>query len=173
MNGGPGGVDQGGTSFWTRAIHWEVVAPQDRDRYRPLMHEADEWPAHLESYLYRGVLIAAHEGGVPVGTVLAVVGDDEANAEVMNVAVVGRHRRRGLGTLLMERMEREMEQREVRRLAVGTGNSSFGPLAFYQRLGYRIVGVRRDYFRDAPPMWEDGIRVLDMVLLEKDLPSAP
>lgn len=154
-----------------QAIRWQAVALKDREPYRPLMQEADEWAAHLESYIHRGVLLAAHDGDVPVGTVLAVAStaDREGVAEVMNVAVAGSHRRRGLGTLLMQRIEREMERQGMRRIAVGTANSSFGALAFYQRLGYRMVAVRRDYFRDAAPMWEEGIQVLDMVLLEKAL----
>ena len=47
-----------------------------------------------------------------------------------------------------------------------TGNSSLGELAFYQKSGFRITGVKRDFFADYdPPIFENGIRCLDMVIL--------
>lgn len=42
--------------------------------------------------------------------------------------------------------------------------------AFYQKSGFRMLGIRRDYFADYPePIIENGIRGLDMVLFERQL----
>ena len=54
---------------------------------------------------------------------------------------------------------------------VGTGNSSLDALAFYQRAGFRIVGVIPDFFVDnyPEPIVENGIRCIDMVRLRLTL----
>jgi GNAT superfamily N-acetyltransferase len=59
------------------------------------------------------------------------------------------------------------ESKGARVIDVGTGNSSFAALAFYQRSGFRIVGVVPDFFRDnyPEPIVENGIRCVDMIRL--------
>ena len=58
-------------------------------------------------------------------------------------------------------------------LEVGTGNSSLRELAFYQRFGFRIAGVDRDFFvRRAAGgrlQKQDGIVLRDMVRLRIEL----
>lgn len=56
----------------------------------------------------------------------------------------------------------------VAAVEVGTGNSSIGPLVLYQRVGFRIIGVDRDFFvRHYPsPIYENGLWCRDLVRLE-------
>jgi protein-L-isoaspartate O-methyltransferase len=57
----------------------------------------------------------------------------------------------------------------ARRLEVGTG--SFGyQLAWYQRAGFRVFAVERDFFLDnyEEPIFEDGIQLKDMLRLAVD-----
>jgi [ribosomal protein S18]-alanine N-acetyltransferase len=67
---------------------------------------------------------------------------------VMNVAVAAEHRRRGIATMLLERLF------EVR-------VSNAGAVALYERLGFKPRGVRRGYYtdnrEDALIMWKDPI----------------
>jgi ribosomal protein S18 acetylase RimI-like enzyme len=55
---------------------------------------------------------------------------------------------------------------------VGTASSGTRQLAFYQRLGFRITHVERDYFTEAKGypagLEEDGIPTVDMVWMELD-----
>ena len=61
----------------------------------------------------------------------------------------------------------------AQRVEVGTGNSSIAQLAFYQRVGFRIVGVVPGFFDcDQPPIIEDGIPCRDMVRLALELKKA-
>ena len=57
------------------------------------------------------------------------------------------------------------------RLLVGTGNSSIGNLAFYQKCGFRFLRIERDFFskRDDSPIYEEGILCRDLLLFEMDL----
>ncbi len=59
----------------------------------------------------------------------------------------------------------------ARSLEVGTGSFGF-QLAFYQRQGFRVSRIERDFFaRNYPqPVFENGIRLLDMLRLALDFP---
>jgi hypothetical protein len=55
-------------------------------------------------------------------------------------------------------------------VTVGTGNSSVGPLMFYQRNGFRITGIEQDFFKAYdPPIFEDGVRCLDLIRLSLEI----
>jgi ribosomal protein S18 acetylase RimI-like enzyme len=89
----------------------------------------------------------------------------------MNIAVREDCRGIGLGRRLLGHAIGLAEAKGGRVVEVGTGNSSFDALAFYQRAGFRIVGVIRDFFTDnyPEPIVENGIRCRDMVRLELEL----
>jgi len=49
---------------------------------------------------------------------------------------------------------------------VGTANSSLENIAFYQKCGFRMDHVRRDYFVYVqPPVIQNGIVMRDMLVL--------
>ena len=55
-------------------------------------------------------------------------------------------------------------------MIVGTANSSIDNIAFYQKLGFRMAEIKRDFFKAYPtPIFENGIRALDMIVFEKEL----
>jgi ribosomal protein S18 acetylase RimI-like enzyme len=56
-------------------------------------------------------------------------------------------------------------------LEVGTGNSSIGQLALYQKCGFRITGIDYNYFirHYDEPIFENGIPCRDMIRLAIDL----
>ena len=60
---------------------------------------------------------------------------------------------------------------ECRILEVGTGNAGIGQLALYQRCGFSIESIEKDYFvRHYPePIYENGIECRDMVRLRMEL----
>src|SRR5690606_11155526 len=65
-------------------------------------------------------------------------------------------------------------------LLIGTANSSFGQLALYQKTGFRIFEIRKDYFTQyyREPIYENGLQATDMLMLQLKLtanttPSLP
>ncbi|HEY8415097.1 MAG TPA: hypothetical protein VIK99_04920 [Thermaerobacter sp.] len=62
-------------------------------------------------------------------------------------------------------------QQGYKTIEIGTGNSSIGQLALYQKFGFRITGIDRDFFvrRYRKPIWENGIQCRDMIRLSQDL----
>ena len=84
------------------------------------------------------VYLFAWAGSEPVGHVLLVfssaLGADAAHVE--DLAVDEPWRRRGIGTELMNRCEREALARGYERIEFGVGVDNDGARAFYRRLGY-------------------------------------
>ena len=56
-------------------------------------------------------------------------------------------------------------------LEVGTANAGTGQLAFYQKCGFEIDGIDRDFFRRnyPDPIFENGIECRHMVRLRIEL----
>jgi len=143
-----------------------IVRPRADELPWDLLLEADPSRARIESYLaFDLTRIVRHEGQV-LG-VYVLVRHDAVRFELMNIAVHADWRRRGLGRWLLGHAIGLAESKGGRVVDVGTGNSSFEALAFYQRAGFRIVGVVPDYFvaNYAEPIFENGIRCRDMVRL--------
>jgi HEAT repeat protein len=76
----------------------------------------------------------------------------------------------GIGLRMLRAVLDDLRARGVERAVVGTGNAGIGQLAFYQRAGFRLLRIERDFFTPARgyPAWmeEGGIRLLDMVWMD-------
>jgi ribosomal-protein-alanine N-acetyltransferase len=80
---------------------------------------------------------------------------------VMNIAVDPPHRKRGIATMLLERLF-ELTADDARRgytLEVRVSNAT--AIALYERLGFTARGLRRGYYtdnrEDALIMWKDAV----------------
>ena len=140
-----------------------------RDRWIALLELADE-PAPLRRYLHDGVLYGAVDDPLhrPIGAVLAIELDDDTT-ELRAVAVDDDEQGRGLGTWMVgEVCDRLCAS--GKRIVVGTASSGIRQLAFYQRLGFRLTHVERDFFteeRGYPPgLEENDIPTRDMVWMD-------
>ncbi len=64
----------------------------------------------------------------------------------------------------------EARRRQVQSVLVGTANSSIDNISFYQKCGFRMDSIRRDFFTYCPsPVYENGIRTIDMIVFRYDL----
>lgn len=129
---------------------------------------ADPSEESIKKYLGRSLVFVGTVDGSVVGVALLEL--DGEVAELWSIAVAEAHQGKGLGRMLLQHVLAEARGRGVRRVELGTGNSSLSQLAFYQRNGFRMVGVVADYFGDyQPPVVENGIVCRDMVRLEVEL----
>ncbi|HEU4327756.1 MAG TPA: GNAT family N-acetyltransferase [Roseiflexaceae bacterium] len=86
-------------------------------------------------------------------------------AELMELGVAPEQQGRGLGRAIIAWLVEEAGRRGRRELQVGTTNSNLRAIAFYQKCGFRMDSVRRDYFRYyREPHYENGIQVRDMLV---------
>lgn len=126
---------------------------------------ADPSVAKINGYLPASRCFVAGSGETSVGVCVVIPLGQDAY-ELMSIAVAPDHQQDGVGTQLLKHTIEAVRKLGVRRLEVGTG--SFGyQLTFYQRQGFRVTSIDRDFFvRNYPePIFEAGIQLRDMLRL--------
>ncbi len=90
---------------------------------------------------------------------------------MVNVAVAEEFHGQGIGKKLVKHAIQTAKDKGYQTIEVGTGNSSIGQLALYQKCGFRISGVDRDFFirHYEEEIFENGIQCVDMIRLSQDL----
>lgn len=134
---------------------------------------ADESPEQVANYIDEGdlfVLDDADGGALGITLVLYAEG---GTAELKAIAVRPDRQGQGLGKRMLQQVLDGLRNKGTRRVLVATGTSSLAPLALYQKLGFRLFRIDRDYFtpeRGYPDeIVENGIRLRDMVWLDQEL----
>ncbi len=78
---------------------------------------------------------------------------------VMNLAVDPEHRRRGIASLLLDRLFETTDEGTRRGYTLEVRVSNEGAIRLYERAGFRARGIRRGYYtdnrEDALIMWRD------------------
>jgi ribosomal protein S18 acetylase RimI-like enzyme len=124
----------------------------------------------VEEYLPRGLCYLAEYGPQVVG-VLVLVRTRPETMEIVNLAVAEPCQGKGVGKKLIGHAVARARDMQARTLEIGTGSTGVGQLLLYQKCGFRITGVDRDFFvRHYPePLYENGMQLRDMVRLGMDL----
>ncbi|UHA75750.1 GNAT family N-acetyltransferase [Paenibacillus sp. 481] len=147
-----------------RQLQSDETPPMD------LLLLADPSTRIVEGYLKRGqCFVAEGEGCIVAVHVLLPTRPD--TIELVNVAVSERHQGKGVGKQVVRAAIEKAKQLGYATIEVGTGNSSTGQLALYQKCGFRIVGVDLDFFTRHydEEIVENGIPCRDMIRLSQDL----
>ena len=86
--------------------------------------------------------------------------------ELMSIAVHPSYQKSGHGTALLKWVIGFFRESGARQLEVGTGTFGY-QLAFYQRQGFRVTSIDRDFFVNNyhEPIFEEGIQLFDMLRL--------
>ena len=150
-----------------------IPAGEDRDAYLPLLLLADDSITQIQGYYQLGDLYALDlDTGKPVAIVLAIPVSDRL-IELKAVAVDAKLHGQGIGKRMLGTVLEALRSRRLRQVIVGTGNSSIGQLAFYQKAGFRLWKIERDYFSPKrgyrEGTQENGIPLRDMVWMDLDL----
>ncbi len=135
-------------------------ADEDDDRIRRVVSD----PTHTAyDILFRGQRVGA-----------AVMHWRDDESELLYIAIDAARRGQGFGTAAVAMLTDEARRRGTASLLVGTGNTGFDQIAFYQKCGFRMDGVRRDYFAYfKQPVYDRGIQIRDMLMLRMDFGAAP
>lgn len=124
----------------------------------------------VQEYAQRGRLLLAESDGEVIG-VAVLIQTRPATLELVNVAVHPDRQGEGIGKRLVLHAIAVAREAGAETLELGTGNSSLSQLGLYQKCGFRIVGVDRDFFvrHYDEPIIENGIACIDMIRLSLDL----
>lgn len=126
---------------------------------------ADPSEKAIKAYLNQSRCFVAYANGVVVGAcVFKPIG--AGRLELMNIAVFPSNQQSGIGTRLLENVIDKVKESGAKGLEVGTG--SFGyQLTFYQRQGFRVSRIDKDFFlKNYPePIVENGVQHKDMLRL--------
>lgn len=135
-----------------------------------LLLSADPSPVMVASYVNRALKFAAQIDHKLVG-VLLLLPTHPQTLEIVNLAVSQCHQNQGIGTQLLQFAENWAHQKHYRTLEIATGSTSFGPLYLYQKQGFRITSIERDFFSQHYPqtIWENKLILKDLIRLQKTL----
>ncbi|MGG3744331.1 GNAT family N-acetyltransferase [Paenibacillus chibensis] len=143
-----------------QALPGEVLPKQ-------LLLLADPDWSQVEKYLHQTDWTVADQNGRIIG-VCGLLRLSSSEAEIVNAAVEERYQGRGYGKRLILQALNEAGAKEYGKVIVRTGNSSLDQLGLYQKCGFRMVRIERDYFVNnyPEPIYENGIWCRDQVILE-------
>jgi len=131
---------------------------------------ADPSSEIVEEYVSRGTCFRAEIEKRTIGVYVLLPTRPET-VELINVAVVEEQHGKGIGKQLVLDAIKVAKNKGYKTIEMGTGNSSVGQLALYQKCGFRIIGVDVDFFlrHYSEKIFENGIQCRDMIRLSLDL----
>ncbi|NSL87597.1 GNAT family N-acetyltransferase [Chitinophaga sp. Mgbs1] len=130
---------------------------------------ADPSEAAISKYLPAAAVFVARHQGETIG--VYVLSLEHGVAEILNIAVKETCQGKGIGRRLLEDATVKAKELHAEKLLIGTGNSSLGQLHLYQKSGFEITAIRKNFFLDhyPAPIFENGIQCKHMIMLEKQL----
>jgi ribosomal protein S18 acetylase RimI-like enzyme len=147
-----------------RQLHPNEAVPYD------LLLLADPSKEMVDGYINRGVCYIALLEEEMIGE-FVLLSTRPATMELVNVAVGEKFQGKGIGKKLVLEAIEQAKNFGMRTLEIGTGNSSIHPLLLYQKCGFQITGVEKDFFTKhyEEPIFENGLQCKDMIRLSLDL----
>lgn len=128
----------------------------------------------VSAYLKNSFCYCAKMDDSIIGIIVLQPRDSET-AEIMNLAVHPHMQGKGIGQALMKQGIEAARSKGYKTLEIGTGNSSIGQLALYQKTGFRIMEIDHDFFirNYDQPIFENGIQCRDMLRLSMKIKGNP
>lgn len=145
------------------------VSNEDEIPY-DLLFLADPSIEIINEYVHRGECFIAYINNDIVGAYV-LIKTRPFTLELVNIAVKESFQCKGIGSKLIYSAIDFAKKENAKVLQVGTGNSSIYQLGLYQKCGFRIVGIDKDFFRKhyKEKIVENGIECIDMIRLSIDL----
>ena len=140
---------------------------ENKKQFLDLLLLADEQENMIDKYLPHGDLFALYDGDLK--SVCVVLPINSETCELKNIATYQKYQGKGYGRALI-RFISDFYKNNYKTMLVGTGETP-AILSFYESCGFEISHRIKNFFTDNydHPMFEDGIQLIDMVYLKKDL----
>ena len=88
--------------------------------------------------------------------------------EIINIAINADQQGLGLGKHLVGRIIQDARAQGIQNLLVGTADASVGNIAFYQKCGFEMDHIRKDFFKVHYPnaMAKNGLPIKHMIVFK-------
>ncbi|HEY5001974.1 MAG TPA: GNAT family N-acetyltransferase [Ktedonobacteraceae bacterium] len=153
------------------SLRLEAIPSHETLFLLPMLLDADEGEERIHTVLLDPACTAyaAWLDDQLVGATV-VRWEENAPSEILYIEVAAALRGRGYGKQIIQALQHELPRRGGRSLLVGTANAALENIAFYQKCGFRMHEIRRDYFAYIqPPVFEHDIQLRDMLVFRYDL----
>jgi len=144
-----------------------VEVKENKKQYLDLLLLADEQEDMVDRYLDRGKMYVLDDIGAKCECVIT----DEGNGilEIKNIATVPEYQGKGYARALIEFVINNYRGK-YSILQVGTGDSPLS-IPFYEKCGFVRSHIIPNFFTDNydHPIYEDGVQLVDMVYLQRQL----
>jgi len=139
----------------------------NKKQYLDLLLLADEQENMIDKYLENGDLFALYDDDLK--TVCVVVAVDDETCELKNIATYKTYQGKGYAKALIKFVS-DFYKNSYKTMFVGTGEVP-SILSFYNNCGFERSHVIKNFFTDNYDhlMFEEGIQLVDMVYLKKEL----
>lgn len=142
-----------------------IEVTENKKEYLDLLLLADEQEDMIDRYLDNGRMYVLDDNGIKCECVVT----DEGNGvlEIKNIATVPEHQGEGYAKALIDFIV-EKYRKQYTVLQVGTGDSPL-TIPFYEKCGFVRSHIVPNFFTDHydHPIYECGIRLVDMVYLQR------
>lgn len=135
-----------------------------------LLQLADPSLEMIRQYLQEGTCYVAKLQEEIIG-VIVLMPIAPSTIEIKNIAITEAFQQKGFGKQLLHFAERITKQLGNEKLVIGTGNSSIAQLALYQKAGFEIEAIKKNFFLENyhEPIIENGIVCKHLIVLAKYL----
>lgn len=124
----------------------------------------------IDEYLKQSDIFIARQIDEIIG-VIVLFSLTAETVEIKNVAVKPEFQGQGIGSFLIENVVRIALLNGQKSICLGTANSSVGQFYLYQKLGFELTDIKRNFFINnyAEPIYENGIQAKHMLVLTRQL----
>ncbi|MDL2213565.1 GNAT family N-acetyltransferase [Bacteroides sp. OttesenSCG-928-N06] len=139
---------------------------ENKKQYLDLLLLGDEQESMIDRYLEAGDMFALYDEDLKAVCVVARIDNDVC--ELKNIAYPQFHRQ-GYGKALITHISKYYASR-YRTMLVGTGETP-SSLSFYRQCGFGLSHRIKNFFTDNYDhlMFEEGVQLIDMIYLKKEL----
>jgi ribosomal protein S18 acetylase RimI-like enzyme len=131
---------------------------------------ADETTEAIDQYIFNSDIYLLYDGTENIA-VMALYRNSDTELEIKNIAVIESYRSKGIGSILISKAKEIARENHYKTLSVGTSDTGFQQIRFYEKNGFMKTGIRKDFFIEnyPSPIYENGLQMRDMVLLTHHL----
>lgn len=147
-----------------RQLHKDERIPYD------LLLLAEETIEAIDKYIKESELYIFEQEKKIIGIyALQIICKD--TIEIKYIAVDTKYQRQGIGTSLLRDAVNRAKVKGFTTIIIGTGDIAVKQLNLYQKEGFEIFDIKRNFFIDnyPEPIYENGIQLKHMIMLKKEL----